>query len=139
MGKGAKRLQAGVDGRNSHQACISFTKKKLWDGTNHISGFRATGLHPLDPGPVLCKLTTSMPFHAPSSAPSTSDTSSMVTHSASPTTSSSVATASPPSLPPTVELRLEIKGACHNCGAQLTPMQPHLTLHFEKTAAEEKC
>lgn len=112
--------------------------KKLWDSfkTNHIvSGFRATGLHPLDPAPVLCKLTTSVPFHAPSSAPSTSDTSSMVTDSVSPTTSSSMATTSA-QLPPTSSIsgtvRLEIKGACQNCGAQLTPMRPHLTLHFEK-------
>ena len=25
-----------------------------------------------------------------------------------------------------------IQGACTNCGAQLTPMRPHLTLHFQK-------
>ena len=59
--------------------------KKLWDcsfKTNHIvSGFRATGLHPLDPAPVLCKLRASMPFRVPSSAPSTSDTSIVVAKS----------------------------------------------------------
>ena len=41
-------------------------------------------------------------------------------------------------MPPTLSISgtgtvtLEIEGACHNRGAQLTPMRPHLTLHFEK-------
>lgn len=63
--------------------------KKLWDcsfKTNHIVlGFRATGFHPLDPAPVLCKLIANMPFRvlsfAPSSVPSTFDTSTVIVNS----------------------------------------------------------
>ena len=129
---------------------------KLWDrsfkSSRIVSGFRATGLHPLDSAPVLCKLATSVPFRAPSSAPSTApstepSTGSVVSQSASATastSSSSLATfASALLLPPTSisgsgTVRLHFKGACNNCGAQLTPMRPHLTLHFEKLLQKKK-
>ena len=113
---------------------------KLWDrsfkSSHIVSGFHATGLHPLDQAPVICKLSTSAPFRAPSAAPSTSSTAHSATMSVSAT--ASMQSTSSASLPATSSVigtgtvRLEIKGKCHNCGAELTPMRPHLTMHFEK-------
>ena len=64
------------------------------------------------------KLATSIPFRAPS------DESTTLPSSASSASSSASST-----------LALQAtgtKGECPNCRAALTPMRPHLTLHFEK-------
>ena len=112
---------------------------KLWEQSfkrHHvIAGFRATGLHPLDRAVVVGKLATSAPFREPAS-----DSSSVTLGSSSTAATSSLtapsSSASTSSVTGMLTLKgtgkLVIKGGCANCGAELTPMRPHLTLHFEK-------
>lgn len=112
---------------------------KLWEQSfkrHHvIAGFRATGLHPLDRAVVVGKLATSAPFREPAS-----DSSSVTSGSSSTAATSSLtapsSSASTSSVTGMLTLKgtgkLVIKGGCANCGAELTPMRPHLTLHFEK-------
>ena len=107
--------------------------KKLWDcsfkPSHLVAGFRSCGLLPLDKAAVRGKLATSIPFREPSS--DTSSTTCSLSGSNASSVASSVASSNG-----TLELQatgtLLIKGACTNCGAQLTPMRPHLTLHFQK-------
>ena len=112
---------------------------KLWEQSfkrHHvIAGFHATGLHPLDRAVVVGKLATSAPFREPAS-----DSSSVTSGSSS--TAATLSLTAPSSSTSTSSVtgmltlkgtgKLVIKGGCANCGAELTPMRPHLTLHFEK-------
>lgn len=96
-----------------------------------MSGFRSTGLYPLDKAVIQGKLGPSVPFRPPVSNSSLS-----VSSSASLSTMSSESSVPTSSVSGTLTLQgsgtLVIKGGCSHCGAELTPMRPHLTLHFEK-------
>ena len=110
---------------------------KLWEHSfrpSHVTaGFRAAGLYPLA---AQGKLATSIPFRAPTSDASSTIPSSACSTTSSTTSSSSATASSLSSGSDTLALQatgtLLIQGECTNCGAALTPMRPHLTLHFEK-------
>ena len=111
---------------------------KLWERSfkpSHVVAvFRSTGLYPLDQAVVQGKLGTSVPFRQPTS-PASSTVSSVSASASSSATNPSVSSATS-LVTGTLTLqgsgKLVIKGSCKNCGAQLTPMRPHLTLHFQK-------
>ena len=108
---------------------------KLWErsfkSSHLLAGFRSTGLYPLDQTVVQGKLAASVPFRPP-----VSESSLPVSSATALSTASSGSSVPTSSVSGTLTLQgsgtLVINGGCSHCGAELTPMRPHLMLHFEK-------
>lgn len=135
-----KRYKLESMAENVGKPVFPLLMSRLWEcsfkQSHIISGFRACGLYPLDKTAVHGKLSTSIPF----CLPTTSDASLSVPSSASSDTlsvcsSSASVSSAPSSSTGTLAVQatgtLLIKGMCTNCGAPLTPVRPHLTLHFQ--------
>ena len=118
---------------NVNKPVFSSLIRKLWEcsfkPSHLIAGFRATGLYPVDKAVVQGKLSASIPFCLPSTSVPSSTSSDVSSVSSAGTSASSAPSSSSSAV--ALQGTLLIKGACSNCGAALTPMRPHLTLHFQ--------